>query len=233
MGASSKTGSPRGRAAPSPALVDSTFLGALGPEDCAALVARLRLRRYRRGQIVFHQGDVGDSLHLVQAGHFEIQMVIETGQMMTLRVAHPGEMFGELALVQPEYRRSAQVCALEPAITLELHRRDFEAVRVAHPSVDRFLVAALAQRVLRTSELVSEMLLPPEARVWRRLAVLAEAYGDEPIRMTQEVLARAAGTVRQTANRVLRIGVEQGMLAVERGEIRVLDRVALDRLAHR
>lgn len=181
---------------------------------------------------MFHQGDVGDSLHLVQTGHLEVQAVIETGQAMTLRVVHPGEMFGELALVQPEYHRSAQVSALEPATTLELRRRDFELLRIAHPSVDRFLVAALAHRVLRTSELVSEMLLPPEARVWRRLAAFADAYGDEPIRMTQDVLARAAGTARQTANRVLRLGVERGVLAVERGEIRILDRVALARLAH-
>jgi CRP-like cAMP-binding protein len=75
------------------------------------------------------------------------------------------------------------------------------------------------------------MLLPPEARVWRRLAVLAEAYGDEPLVMTQDALAEAAGTVRQTANRVVNAGARLGVLEAGRGVIRISDRDAVARIA--
>jgi CRP/FNR family transcriptional regulator, cyclic AMP receptor protein len=211
--------------------VVSPLMEGMSPEARAALVGLLRPRRYRRGQAVFNDGDLGDCLHLVQSGRFDVQISTAGGQMIALRVIHPGEIFGELALVHPDHRRTGRVCALEPAATLALYRNDFEALRVQHPGVDRFLVAGLAERVVRTSELVVEMLLPAELRVWRRLAMLADAYGDEPIRMSQDDLARVAGTVRQTVNRVLRAGVRDGVLAVERGVVRILDHDALTRFA--
>ena len=67
--------------------------------------------------------------------------------------------------------------------------------------------------------------------MWRRLEDLAIAYGDEPIRMSQDDLAHAAGTVRQTVNRVIRRGVHDCVLAVQRGAIHVLDPAAVERLA--
>lgn len=211
--------------------VRSFLLDALGHDEQEALVARLRPRRYKRGQAVFNDGDRGDCLHLVQSGRFDVQVTTTAGQTITLRVVQPGEFFGELALVHPDNRRTGRVCALEPAETLALYRNDFEELRLRHPGVDRFLVTALAERVVRTSELAVELLLPPEIRLWRRLAMLAQAYGDDPIRMSQDDLAHSAGTVRQTANRVLQVGVRQGVLAVGRGAIRILDRAAVEQLA--
>lgn len=213
--------------------VRSALLDVLGPVERDALVARLRPRRYKRGQAVFNEGDPGDSLHLVQSGRLDVQVTTTAGHPIILRVIHPGEFFGELALVHPDRLRTGRVCALEATETMALHRYDFEEVRLRHPGVDRFLVLALADRVIRTSELVVEMLLPPEVRVWHRLAALAGEYEGEPIRMSQDDLARAAGTVRQTVNRVLQRGVREQILTLERGSIQVLNFAALERMARR
>ncbi len=67
--------------------------------------------------------------------------------------------------------------------------------------------------------------------MWRRLARLAAAYGDQPIRMSQVELAQGAGTIRETASRVLQAGVRDGLLALERGAIHVIDRAAVARRA--
>lgn len=203
------------------------MLDGLGPDERAALTARLRRREYRRGQVVFNDGDVGDCLYLVEDGRLDVQATTPAGQVVTLRVVHPGEIVGELALVHPDSRRTGRVRALEASTLLALHRLDFDELRAGHPGVDRFLVTVLAERVVQTSRITLELMMPPEERLWRRLAVLADAYGDEPIRMSQDDLAAAAGTVRQTANRVLQSGVRDGILAVERGVVRVLDRAAL------
>jgi CRP/FNR family transcriptional regulator, cyclic AMP receptor protein len=205
----------------------SALLDVLNPADRAAITARLRPRWFRRGQVVFNDGDRGDSLFLVQSGRLDVQLTTSDGHAITVRVVHPGEFFGELALVQADSRRTGRVVALEAVETLALYRTDFEELRSRHPAVDRLLIAALAERVVRMSELTVDLLLPPEERVWRRLALLADAYDPEPIRMSQDDLARASGTVRQTANRVLQRGARAGVLAVERGQIRVLDRNAL------
>jgi CRP/FNR family transcriptional regulator, cyclic AMP receptor protein len=212
-------------------LVRSSLLDALGPVEREAVIAHLRPRQYKRGQAVFNDGDHGDCLYLVQSGRLDVKVTTPRGHTITLRIVHPGEFIGELALVHPDQARTGRACALEPTEALALYRHDFEAVRRCHPGVDRFLVAALAERVIRTCELAVELLLPPELRVWRRLEALAVAYGDEPIRMSQDDLAHAAGTVRQTVNRVLRHGVRDRVLAVERGAIHVLDLDAVERLA--
>lgn len=210
--------------------VRSSLLDSLARPEREALVARLRPRHYKRGQTVFNSGDSGDCLHLVQSGRLDVQVTTPRGQTITLRVIQPGEIFGELALVHPDRVRTGRVCALEATTTMALYRYDFDEVRRLYPGVDRFLVVALAEQVIHAGELVVEMLLPPEVRVWRRIEMLAAAYGEEPIRMSQDDLAHVAGTVRQTVNRVLRHGVRDRSLAVERGVIRVLDPAAVDRL---
>jgi CRP-like cAMP-binding protein len=208
---------------PVPALLRS-----VGTAERDAITACLRPQRFARGQTVFNDGDRGDCLYLVQSGRLDVQVSTPSGQLVTLRVIHPGELFGELALVHPDNRRTGRVTALEDTEVSALFRRDFEALRSTIPSVDRFLVAALAERVVRTSELAVEMLLPPETRIWRRLAVLADAYGAAPIALSQEALGHVAGTVRQTANRVLQAGVRDGIIRLGRGTIVVLDRGAVD-----
>jgi CRP/FNR family transcriptional regulator, cyclic AMP receptor protein len=206
----------------------SSLLDALGPAERQAVTSRLRPREFRRGHVVFNDGDRGDCLHLLQRGRLEVQLTAPSGNTITVRVVQPGEFVGELALVHDANRRTGRVVALESAETLTLNRFDFDELRRTQPGVDRLLVVALAERVVQMSALTVELLLPPEERIWRRLAVLAEAYGTEPIRMSQDDLAHAAGTVRQTANRVLQRAARLGIVSVERGVIRVIDRHALD-----
>ena len=210
-------------------VVRSVLLEVLEPAVRDALVSHLRPRRYRRGQVVFNDGELGDCLHVIQSGRLDVSVATASGRTITLRIVQPGEIVGEMALVRPEHRRLGRAVALEAAETLALHQRDFETLRALHPSVDRFLVAVLSDRVARTSQLVVDLLQPPDVRVWRRLAVLAEAYGPDSIKMSQDDLAHAAGTVRQTVNRVLRIAAHDGVVEVGRGSIRVLDRAALER----
>jgi CRP-like cAMP-binding protein len=207
----------------------SDLLDALGATERAALVGCLRPRRFRRGQVLFNEGDRGDSMHLLQQGRLAVEASTGDGGVIVLRVVNPGELVGELALLRPGHRRTGRVSALEPAETLVLQRSDFQRLRNELPGIDRFLTEALADRVIRTSQLATEMLLPAEIRIWRRLAVLAEAYGPDPIRLSQDTLAHAAGTVRQTANRVVQAGVRDGVLASGRGVISVLDPAAVDR----
>jgi CRP/FNR family cyclic AMP-dependent transcriptional regulator len=219
-------------AVPRGAPVRSSLMDALEPSLRDAVAERLRPRTYRRGQVAFNDGDHGDCLHLLECGRMSVTVNSFDGQPIIVRVVHPGEFFGELALVHPDHRRLGRVCALEPAETFALHRSDFEELRADCPGLDRLLVTALAERVAMTTRLLAELSRPPGARLWRQLANLADDYGDEPIRMSQDELAHTAGTARQTANRVLQEGVRRGALTVERCTIRVLDREWVEQMAN-
>ena len=119
------------------------LFGGAPPEDVQRVLAVARRRRFDRGEVVFHQDDPAESLHLVAAGRFAITRRTMLGEEALLAIRQPGEAFGELALIS-EQRRSATAAALEAGETLSVLYDDFEHLRTRHPGVDRMLVALLA-----------------------------------------------------------------------------------------
>ncbi len=212
----------------------SHLLDLLDDDERRAVLAVTRRRRFERNEVVFHDGDPGDTLHVVAKGHFAIRITTPLGDVAMLRVFGPGEHFGELAVLSPGARRGS-VVSLDVAETLSLHRDDFAQLRATMPRVDEVLTEALIVEVRRlAAALVDALYVPVERRVWRRLNELVDLYGsDAPVMipLTQDDLAQLAGTTRPTANRVLRVGEEQGVVELARGRIEVLDLAALQRLA--
>jgi CRP-like cAMP-binding protein len=206
------------------------------PERHALLAATVR-RRFRRGEIVFHEADPGDSLHLLAAGRVAVRAITPEGDAVTYAVVGPGEAFGELALLSRDHRRTATIQALEPVETLALRREHFEMIRARHPGVDRMLVEILAQRVRRLSaHLIEALYVPVDKRVVRRILVLCRQYGeagvpDCSLPLTQSEIAEMAGATRPTINKVLRNLESDGVIELARGRVRVLDRDALRRYA--
>ena len=77
---------------------------------------------------MFHDGDPGDTLHLVVSGHFAVRIATRLGQTAMLRILGPGDHFGELAVLAPGVR-TGSVVALDAAETLSLHRDALEALQ--------------------------------------------------------------------------------------------------------
>jgi CRP-like cAMP-binding protein len=212
--------------------VQHRLLRGLADDDRRALLARLGRRSYRKGETLFHEGDPGDSLHLIDKGRVAIRVTTRAGDEAILSVLGRGDSFGEQALLNPTARRTASAVALEPVETRVLLRTDFEQLLVQQPSVEHFLVQVLATMVRRLSNLLVEaMYLPVDQRVVRRLADLAEVYAtdevtvDVPLR--QDQLASLAGSTRSTTNRVLQQLVDESIVELARGRIVILDVAAL------
>ena len=104
------------------------------PGDEVREVLKLARRRtFQRGEVVIHQNDPADSLHLIAKGRFAVRVMTPLGEPATLAVCGPGDMFGEMALIGEQTRRSATVEALEDAETLCVHELDFGRLRRDHP----------------------------------------------------------------------------------------------------
>jgi len=197
------------------------------------VLAGARLRRFARGEVVFHEGDPGDTLHLIAKGRVAVRVATELGDTATLTVLGAGDFFGELALLEAR-PRTASVVALEKTETLALHRDDFDEIAREYPSVYAFLAHVLGAQVRRlTGQVMDALYVPAEKRVLRRLSELARVYGDGVatvvIPLTQEDLATMAGTSRATVNRVLGEAEKAGLVAVGRMKISVVDRAALEK----
>jgi CRP-like cAMP-binding protein len=204
----------------------------LPDQDIRQLVALGRRRRFNRNEVVFHRDDPGDSLHLIEKGRFAIRVTSPLGDTVTIAVRGPGDSLGEMALVADTPKRTATVVALERAETLAVYRDDFDRLRRKHPAIDAVMLAFLVSELGRLNERLLEALyLPVEKRVLRRLDDLTALYpaaeGGVTIAITQEALAEMAGATRSTVNQVLRREASRGVLELERGRIRVLDRDAV------
>jgi CRP/FNR family cyclic AMP-dependent transcriptional regulator len=204
------------------------LLPGLSESDRRKLLSVGHSRRYARGEVVFHEGDPGDTIHLIRKGRVAIRVTTPSGDVLTLAVLEPGDVFGELALFDIDSRRTATAVALEPTETLALRRGDFMELRETHPEVDRFLIDMLAEQIRRLSaRLMEAVYVPADKRVARRVLAMGDLYGQgqsaSEIPLTQEDLATMAGTSRATVNRVLREVQEAGMVRLHRGRITLLD----------
>jgi CRP-like cAMP-binding protein len=216
-----------------------SFLDDLPDDERRQLLAEARRRKFTKNEVVFHEGDPGDAVHLIIKGHVAIRATTPLGDVATFTVLGAGEAFGEQALLSGDNVRTASAVALEPTETHTISRERFEHVRQSHPQVDRLLVQVLAAQVRRLSTHLTEALyVPVETRVRRRLVALGESYangndagsGGTLIPLTQDDIATMAGTTRPTANRVLKALEDDGVITMGRGRLTIIDAAAL---AHR
>jgi CRP-like cAMP-binding protein len=214
---------------------DWRALGELAGLDLRVLRAICLHKRYHRGEVVFHEGDPGRALHLIDRGRVAVRLTTPLGDVATLDVLHAGDTFGEQALVDAAGERTATVTAIEHADTLALDRTGFDRPRAEHPGVDHFVMMVLSARLRSTSQqLLDALYLPADTRVVRRVARMHANFstdtGDK-VPLTQADIASMAGVTRSTANRVLKAAQSKGVLRAGRATLEILDVERLHRLA--
>jgi len=212
------------------------LLAGLTDADRRVVLASARRRRFARGEVVFHEADPADTVHLVAEGRLAVRRSTSRGDTVTFAILGPGDSFGEVAMLGAEPRRSSTVVALEPAVTLSLGFGEVDRLRSSHPALERHLVGLLALQVKRLSDHLLEALhVPADERIVRRLLEVCDRYdvpaaaGTVVIPLTQDAVGDLAGASRPTTNRVLRRLEADGILALHRGSIEVRDRAALAR----
>jgi CRP/FNR family cyclic AMP-dependent transcriptional regulator len=201
----------------------SLFAEVPGP-DLEALAAGLRRRRYARGQVIFTQGDPGNSLFIVETGRVRIVVGSDEGRELVLRVLGPGDFFGEMALLDGE-PRSTDAVAQEACQILLLQRSDFLSFLESRPAVAIALLAVLSRKLRLTTQQAQDVaFLDVPARVARAVLEQAAAEdGGRPVcRLTQSELAAVVGATRESVNKWLGYYERQGLIQRQRGAVTIL-----------
>lgn len=199
------------------------------------VLAAARRRQFKRGEVLFHEGDPADTVHFIAEGRVMARRTSPMGDSVAFRVIGPGRALGDVAVVSSARRRSSTVTALEPTTTLSLTFTEFAQLCKAHPGIQTHLATLLAARVKRLSDhLLEALFLPTDRRVVRRLLDLCDQYESGPegpvsIPLTQTDIAELAGATRPSTNRVLRSLAAEGLLRLRRGQVDVVDRAGLRR----
>jgi CRP-like cAMP-binding protein len=203
--------------------VAAPLFDVLGPDASRALRAAATRNRFRRREVLFREGDPGDSVHFVERGHVAVRGGRPMADGLTLAVLGPGDYFGDVAVLSVEGRRSATVEALDECVTFVLPGDEFLSLRDRHPAVRRVMTESLARMSRRlVDRLLDARHIDARGRLMRQLLRLHELFGDT-VPFTQEDLANYVGVTRVTVNQILGVLADEGLVALSRGSVHLLD----------
>jgi CRP/FNR family transcriptional regulator, cyclic AMP receptor protein len=194
----------------------------LDQDAAASLRASMNEIELARGDLLFHEGDPGDSLYVVLRGKIKLGRTSGDGRENLVAVLGPGEMFGELSLFDPG-PRSAGATALVDSTLLGLSSDELTPWLASRPDVARALLRAIARRLRRTNDSMSDLVFSDvPGRVAKALLDLSARFGtpaEDGIHvahdMTQEELAQLVGASRETVNKALADFAGRGWLRLE------------------
>ena len=206
---------------PTPAIFEG-----LNNDDMQRVQGHLRPRLFDRGEIILQETEPGEVAYIIRDGFVRVETTNADGTRTLLTFLGPGEIFGELSLVDL-LGRSATVVAHCDTSVYGIDRSTFwEFLRVM-PAMTYNLVGLLSGRLrLANGQVQALAALDVEARVARQLQVLATEYGAAtphggvtlPFRLTQEELADLVGASRVRVNQVLTTFRRDGLIRFEPGQ---------------
>jgi HD-GYP domain-containing protein (c-di-GMP phosphodiesterase class II) len=186
--------------------LDTTYALPVRPEELARvemlealpstalrdLAARATRRRFRAGQVVFNEGDAGNSLHVVRRGHLKVVRPTHDDRLVLDRI-EPGQAFGELAVLNSA-PRLASVIALEDCETIEVSKQEFERVLQEHPGAVRRMLGTLARSLTLAKEEVARHNRHLESTVRQRTSELRESQLEVVRRLSHAAESRDHNT---------------------------------------
>ena len=218
-------------------LEQNFLLGKLSPSEIDTLLAYSRVERYPAGEEIYAKGSPGQSMMVVLRGTAKMSSVSLDGKEIVLNIMYPGEIFGEIAILDGK-ERSADAVAMTDCELLVVNRRDLLPMLEKHADICMILLIILCQRLRQTSEQVEDILFRHlEARIAKALLHLAEVAGLGSIRglsvdlhISQRELANIAGGSRESVNKHLQIWQRAGLIDLSKGSILIRDIAAIERL---
>jgi CRP-like cAMP-binding protein len=224
------------------ALLTSPFFRPMRAEELDEIIVFASERRVPKGATIFDKGDPGTSLMAVLVGRVRVSTVSADGKEVTLNVIGPGEIFGEIALLDGR-PRSAGATAIADTTLMVVERRNFLPFLMRHETLVERLLIVLCDRLRRTSTALEELaLFELPVRLARLLVKLTADYGRPlspeqgggvriDLKLSQRDLSTLVASSRESVNKQLRVWRDNGTIAQRDGHLIVLRPQALHTLS--
>lgn len=204
---------------------DLRFFESLTPEQEALVAARTLRKRLEPHQVVFLEGQPAEHAWLCLQGQVRLYKTSAEGRITTLEVLEAGEVFGAIStLHERSYPVSAE--AVTRAVICGLPRATVLRLIDQNPRLALEILGIVSRRLRAAHERVRAF--ATDSAPARLAQALLRAAHDGEAHVTRRDLAEASGTTVETAIRVLRRFERAGLLRGAVGNIRVLDRAALE-----
>lgn len=207
---------------PAPDLLrNCSFIREMSDQVLLEMADCMTLKKIAAEQTIFLKGEAGSGLYAVSVGQVKATSISEEGREIILNTFGPGDVFGEVALLDGG-PRSANATAMSDGVLAFLSRHDFVRVLEAHPSSAISLLKVVAGRLRHTTEQLEERVFADfEVRLARTLLKLsAQNENNEPfVAMTQQELGEVIGLSREGTNRLLRRWERREIVSIKPGRV--------------
>ena len=202
---------------------NSVLFTAFTPEQLQFVREHSRFRNYKTDMMVINQDDSGETLYIIAQGIVKVSMSRPDGREIFLAVLAKGDHFGELSLIDSQFR-SANVLTQEATTLMLIDRQTFDTMLSTMPTFARNLCKSLANRARKGNERVGNLaLMSVQGLVAHHILEFAELYGQTqpndkdiliPIRLTQNDIADIVGASRERVNQVMKTFKDNGCISV-------------------
>jgi CRP-like cAMP-binding protein len=207
------------------------MFGGLEDAELNAIAAIAQRKRYGSRETVVQQADAGGELFVIVSGHLKVVSAGTDGRDNALNVMGPGEVFGEISLLDGE-PRSATVTSLDRCELLIIRRDPFMRLLESSARMSIELLKVLTKRVRKLTERSEDIaFLRVGGRLAKRIAELAEAYGTKlpdgayrlPFKLSQQEIGDLVNATRESANKQIKQWEDEGLVAQDSGYLVVRD----------
>jgi CRP/FNR family transcriptional regulator len=200
----------------------------------AALAMIAINRLYKKGQMIFSEGDEGTGFYAIISGRVKIFKLSLEGKEQILHMMGPGDIFGEVPVFTGQgYPAYAEAHA--QSILLYFPRNAFIELVRQDPSLSLNMLAVLSWRLRKFAALIEDLSL--KAVPGRLAAYLLYLSKSSPgkdeltLDISKGQLASILGTIPETLSRILGKMSRQGLIKSAGSRMRILDRTTLEKIA--
>ncbi|NOU93528.1 cyclic nucleotide-binding domain-containing protein [Paenibacillus sp. LMG 31456] len=194
-------------------------------------------RTFKKGTIIFFEGDLGDEFFLIESGVVKIYR-IDYAKEIILALFRDGDFFGEMSLIQKGLTRSATAETLETSTIYTLVRSEFYQFLERTPKLSLRLLEANMERLRKANEQIYDLtFLDVRMRIIKVVHRLAEEHGIIKqgnlminMKLTHQQLANLAGTVRESVTKVLQELQEDQIITIQKKMIYINNLEAMKKL---
>jgi CRP/FNR family transcriptional regulator, cyclic AMP receptor protein len=210
----------------------------LGPDAMTRLAETVQIAEIRRRQVIYLPGDPGRTVYFVNGGRVKISKVTRDGKELTLAYRGPGELFGEIALIEGGPREEMAE-AMENALLTEMERGDFERLIQTQPLLGLRLARLLTQRRRDIENKIENLVFKDvNSKLAELLIRLAAEFGVDDARgtlvalkITHQEMANLIGSTRETVSLTLSQFKRKGLIHTDGRKVILSDPEGLKALA--
>jgi len=209
----------------------------LDREGLEQIAAHIHRRSFAPGVTLFHQDMPGSMLYIIEQGYVRVFSIGRTGQELTLNICGPGEIFGELSILDNQYH-SATAITLSQTVVQLLAKTELDRFMERYPQIERAIIQLLVARLRTTTRHTEAMTFQDvQGRLACEILNLGEKHGQlngnaikVDIPLTQGDLATMVGASRESVNKALSALRAQNLVDIDNSSLTVLNPSGLRRM---